>query len=133
VRKDIGNIMDNLAATFEYPDGTILSYSANQFATRSFADISETFITERGAINTSRQGYKLYDADKRGAPPQEVQSPSSKGDITADAVNAFIEGARTGKLENAAFYAADSTLTAILAREAIYRGKEMTWDQLLKG
>jgi len=133
VRKDIGNIMDNLAATFEYPDGTILSYSANQFSTRSFADISETFITERGAINTSRQGYKLYDADKRFTPPHEVQSPSSKGDITADAVNAFIDGARTGKLENAAFYAADSTLTAILAREAIYKGKEMTWDQLLKG
>ena len=51
----------------------------------------------------------------------------------ASAVNAFIEGARTGKLENAAFYAADSTLTAIMAREAIYKGKEMTWDQLLKG
>jgi hypothetical protein len=45
-------------------------------------------------------------------------------------VDEFIEGARTGKLENAAFTAAESTLTAILAREAIYSGKEMTWQQL---
>ena len=132
VRKDIGNIMDNLAATFEYPYGTILSYSANQFSTRSFNDVSETFLCEHGAINTSRQGYSLYDADKRGTPPEVVRSESSKKDITADAVNAFIEGARTGKLENAAFYAADSTLTAIMAREAIYRGREMTWNELMK-
>ncbi len=54
----------------------------------------------------------------------------TKGDITADAVNAFVEGARTGKLENAAFTAAESTLTAIMAREAIYSGKEMTWDRI---
>jgi hypothetical protein len=35
-------------------------------------------------------------------------------------------------LENAAFYAAESTLTAIMAREAMYRKREMTWDELLK-
>ena len=92
-----------------------------------------TMMCERAAINTSRQGYSLYDADKRGTPPEVVQSETSKKDITADAVNLFIEGARTGKLENAAFYAADSTLTAIMAREAIYKGREMTWNELMKG
>ena len=123
VRKDIGNIMDNLAVNFEYPDGTIFTYSANQFCTRSYSDVSETFMCEKGAITTSRAGYSLYDADKRGTPPEVVQSPTSKGDITSDAVNQFIEGARTGKIENAAFFAAESTLTAILGREAIYRKK----------
>jgi len=79
------------------------------------------------AIYTSRQGYKLYNGKKSGDPPVEVVT---KGDITADAVNAFVEGARMGKLENAGFTAAESTLTAIMAREAIYSGKEMTWDQI---
>ena len=50
-------------------------------------------------------------------------------DITQDSVNQFIDGARTGKLENAAFTAVEATLTAIMAREAIYSGKEMTWDK----
>jgi predicted dehydrogenase len=131
VRKDIGNIMDNLAVNFEYPDGTIFTYSANQFCTRSYSDVSETFMCEKGAITTSRAGYSLYDADKRGTPPEVVQSATSKGDITSDAVNQFIEGARTGKIENAAFFAAESTLTAILGREAIYRKKELTWSELL--
>jgi hypothetical protein len=54
----------------------------------------------------------------------------TQGDITQDAVNEFVEGARTGKLENAAFYASESTMSAILARESIYNGREITWNQL---
>ena len=125
VRTNIGNIMDNLAATFHYANGVVFSYSANQFSTGGFSDISETFICERGAVNTSRRGYKIF--RNKEAPPEEV---ITAGDITQDAVNEFVEGARTGKIENAAFSAAESTLTAILAREAIYSGREMTWQQL---
>jgi myo-inositol 2-dehydrogenase / D-chiro-inositol 1-dehydrogenase len=125
VRTNIGDIMDNLAATFQFSNGVILSYSANQFSTGGFQDVGETFICENGAIHTSRQGYTVYNKKKRTDPLVEV---ATKYDITADAVNAFVEGARTGKIENAAFTAAESTLTAIMAREAIYSGKEMTWD-----
>jgi len=125
VRKNIGNILDNLAATFHFADGTVFSYSSNQFSTGGFSDVSETFICERGAVNTSRRGYKIY--RNKDAPPEEVRT---EGDITQDAVNQFVEGARTGKIANAAFSAAESTLTAILARESIYSGREMTWEQL---
>ena len=58
-----------------------------------------------------------------------METPTSY-DITEDAVNQFVEGARTGKIENAAPWAVESTLTAIMAREAIYKGKEMTWKDL---
>lgn len=120
VRKDIGNIMDNLAVTFWMPDGMVFSYSANQFSTGGFRDISETFICEKGTITTSRQGYTLYN----GKAPVIVPT---KYDITDDAVNQFVEGARTGKIENAATWAVQSTLTAIMAREAILSGRERTW------
>jgi hypothetical protein len=118
--------MDNLAVTFTFADGMVFSYSANQFSTGGFADISEMFICEKGAVNVSRRGYKLYNKTERNALPEEV---ATDYDITRDAVNEFVEGARTGKIENAAFSAAESTLTAIMAREAIYSGKEMTWDR----
>ncbi|MBI1789532.1 MAG: Gfo/Idh/MocA family oxidoreductase [Acidobacteria bacterium] len=129
VRTDIGNILDNLAVTFQFAGGVVLSYSATQFSTTNFQDVSETFICEKGSINTSRRGYKLYNKTQRGAPPEEV---ATGYDITKDAVDAFVDGARTGKLENAAFSAAESTLTAIMGREAIYSGKEMTWDQVTR-
>src|SRR5207247_9598338 len=44
VRKNIGDIMDNLAVTFKFDDGTIFSYSADQFAAGGCKDVSETFI-----------------------------------------------------------------------------------------
>lgn len=131
LRKSPGNIMDNLSVTFEFADGMIFSYAAGQFENRAFEDISETFIGEKGTIRTSRQGYQFF--TKRGAPPQVVQSATSKGDITKDAVDQFIEGARTGKIENAGAWAVESTLTAIMAREAMYAGKPMTWADLKVG
>jgi len=130
VRKNIGNIMDNLAATFIFDDGTVFSYSANQFSAGGFQDVSETFLCEKGSITVSRQGYKLYNKERRGAPPEEAKTDY---DITLDAVNEFVAGCRAGRIENAAFPAADSTLTAIMAREAIYNGKEMSWAETIKG
>ena len=127
VRKSPGTILDNLAATFEFADGTIFSYSANQICVNNFTDVSETFMCENGAVNVSRLGYKLYNKAGRREPPVEV---ATNYDITQDAVNQFVEGARTGKIENAAFAAVESTLTAIMAREAIYKGKEMTWKDV---
>ena len=75
MRTNIGNIMDNLAATFQFANGVIFSYSANQFSAGGFQDVSETFICEKGAIYTSRQGYKLYVGQKRGDPPDGSGRP----------------------------------------------------------
>jgi predicted dehydrogenase len=127
VRTNIGDIMDNLAVTLHFENGVVFSYASNQFSAGGYKDVSETFICEKGAINTSRQGYTLYNNDARGAAPEQMPT---KYDITQDAVNEFVEGARTGKLENAAFTAVESTLTAIMAREAIYSGKEKTWKDV---
>jgi myo-inositol 2-dehydrogenase / D-chiro-inositol 1-dehydrogenase len=130
VRKQPGNIMDSLGVTYEFPDGMVFSFSASQFTAGGYTDIGEVFLCEKGTVRTTRRGYEVYNKAERGAPPDIVQTESSKADITLDAVNAFVEGARTGKLENAAFYAVESTLTAILGREAIYSGKPMTWSDL---
>lgn len=130
VRKEPGNILDSLGATFEFADGMVFSYSASQFTAGGYTDIGENFFCEKGTVRTTRRGYEVYNKAQRGAPPEIIQSETSKGDITFDATNAFVEGARTGKLENAAFYAVESTLTAIMAREAIYSGKPMSWSDL---
>jgi hypothetical protein len=78
-------------------------------------------------VQTSRRGYTIQ---REGAKPEVAET---KYDITQDAVNQFIDGCRNGQLENAAFHAAESTLMAILGREAIITGREMTWDKLTKG
>jgi hypothetical protein len=94
----------------------------------AFEDVSETFMCEKGTVRTSRRGITYW--KERNKPAEEVET---KYDITNDAVNQFVEGARTGKLENAALWGAESTLAAIMAREAIYSGREATYDKIVKG
>ena len=120
-----GDIMDSLSCTFQYADGTVFSYSAHQFGAPSiYSDVSETFMCEGGTVRTSRQGITYW--KERGKAPEEV---ATKYDITQDAVNQFIDGARTGKMENAAIWGSESTLMAVMAKDAIYSGREATWDK----
>lgn len=125
-----GDILDSLGCNFQFADGTVFSYSANQFAgaMEGFQDVSETFLCEKGTVRTSRAGVTYW--KERGKPPEQVDT---KYDITQDAVNQFIEGARKGEIENAALWGAESTLMSVMAREAIVTGREVTWDKVAKG
>jgi len=135
-----GDNLDHLAVSFEFANGVHLSYSASQFATRGFRDVGETFICEKGALNTSRQGYRWFnkvvdetplDKGYRTPSPDEIPlEVHTEYDITEDAVNSFVDGVRTGKLENAAFSAVETMYTAIMARTAIYSGRQTTWDEI---
>jgi hypothetical protein len=84
------------------------------------------FFLEKGVVTTSRTGIGIY---REGQKPELTPT---RYDITQDAVNDFIEGARTGKLENAAPWAVESTLTAIMGREAIYAKREMSWNDVAR-
>lgn len=121
-----GNIFDNVSCTFEFPDGRIFSYAANQFRTPGYSDVSETFICEGGALTTSRRGYVIH---RPGQPPERVET---NYDITVDVVNEFVEGVRTGKVENAALAAVVSTLTAVMALKACVTGAPVTWEEVSK-
>ncbi len=125
-KRQYGDIFDNVACTFQFADGMVFSYSANQFRTPGFSDVSETFICDKGAVNVSRNGYTIW--REKGAP----EIARTKYDITEDIVREFIEGARSGKLENAAFSAAESTLVAVMALEACVTGREVTWERISK-
>ena len=123
--RQYGDIFDNLSCTFQYEDGLVFSYNANQFGPGpAWSDVSETFVCQKGSVNVSRRGYTVY---RTGQTPETV---TTKYDITIDAVSQFIDGALTGKIENAAFHAAESTLTAVMALEACVKGEAMTWDRV---
>jgi len=139
-RRTYGDILDHLTVSFEFANGVHCSYSANQFSTRGYSDIGETFVCEKGAISTSRQGYRWFNkvvdetpVDKGYRTPAGDEEPAevhTKYDITEDAVLSFVGGVRSGQVENAVFSAVDSMYTAIMAREAIYNRREMTWGEV---
>lgn len=138
-----GDNLDHLTVSFEYANGVHFSFAANQFSTRGYRDVGETFICEKGAMHTSRQGYRWFNKivdetplDKGYRTPVPAEEPlevHTNYDITEDAVNSFVGGVQTGKIENAVFSAVETMYTAMMARASIYTGKEVTWDEILKG
>lgn len=135
-----GDNLDHLTLSFEFASGVHFSYSANQFSTRGFRDVGETFICEKGAIHTSRQGYRWFNKvvdetplDKGYRTPSPEEEPSdvhTMYDITEDAVASFVEGVRSGKVENGVVTAVETMYTALMARQAIYTRKEVTWEEI---
>ena len=124
-RTDIGDIYDSLACSFQFEDGTICSYTANQFGNMvGYSDVSETFVCEKGSVNVGRKGYTIY------RPGKPNETGETKYDITLDNVNQFVEGVRTGKIENAALWGAESTLVAVMALTACTSGQPMTWEKV---
>jgi predicted dehydrogenase len=129
VRRDVGDIMDNCSLSYQFGSGLVFSYSANQFSRTNingWNEVGETFICEKGTVFTSRAKVVVY------RPDQEPEVANVNYDITEDAVNQFVEGARTGKIENAAIWAARSTLAAVMGAEACYQRKPMYWQDFMK-
>lgn len=127
-RREIGDILDNVALNFQYGSDLCFSYQATQFNrpnVNGWDDVGETFICEKGTVHTSRSRTRIH------LPGQPVKETIVKHDITQEAVDAFIDGARTGKIENAAIWAAKSTLSAVMARDSVYTGREYSWYDVL--
>jgi myo-inositol 2-dehydrogenase / D-chiro-inositol 1-dehydrogenase len=127
IRNDIGDIMDSLSVSFKFADGRVYSHCANQFDNGRYRDVGEYFFGTKGVVTTSRGGYTIQVAGK------EPYEKKTNYNINQDVVDHFILGVQ-GKIpvENAAVFAAESTLTAIMARIAIDEGREMTFEEVFK-
>lgn len=117
-----GHIFDHFAVEYEYPDGRRLwSMCRQQDGTAS--RVGEQFTGTRGSSN----------AFDRITGRRPWQHPELKG------VQPFVEehrdlvaSIRAGRPLNEGRRIAESTLTAILGREAAYTGQTVTWDELVR-
>ena len=127
-RREIGDILDNATLNYQYGSDLCFGYQATQFNrpnVNGWDDVGETFMCEKGTVQTSRKMIRVF------LPGQPVKETAVPHDITQEAVDAFVDGARTGKIENAAIWAAKSTLTAVMGRDSIYTGREYSWYDVL--
>ncbi len=119
-----GHIFDHFAIDFEYPNGArVLSMCRQIEGTRD--RIGEHFIGTAGASDASTfiQGAKPW---KHTAPPREQRISPYVQEHTD-----LVASLRAGKPLNELKQVAESTLTAIMGREAAYTGQEITWDVML--
>jgi predicted dehydrogenase len=115
----VGNIWDHFAVEFEYPNG-IPMYSYCTHIPGIKSDISEEVYGSKGSSNVG--GYRI----------------NKKRVFEGDEINPYVQehidllhSIRSGKPLNELQSVAESTMTAILGREAAYSGQVLTWEQVL--
>ena len=118
-----GHIYDHFAVDFEYPSGARVMSMCRQIEGTTNR-IGENFIGTKGSSDASSR--------ITGATPWTYQKPERAVNPYVQEHTDLIASIRAGKPLNELRTVAESTLTAILGREAAYTGQELTWDQVLK-
>jgi predicted dehydrogenase len=118
-----GHIYDHFAIDFEYPNGARVISMCRQIENTA-GKIDEHFIGTKGSSNAAGSilGANAWKLQLTGKPTNPYVQEHTD----------LIASIRAGKPYNELKQVAESTLTAIMGREAAYTGQEMTWDQILK-
>ena len=117
-----GHIYDHFAVDFEYANGArVMSMCRQIEGTRG--RVGENVIGTRGSADPAG---KIL-----GARAWTYQAPEKPVSPYVQEHTDLIASIRAGKPYNELKTVAESTLTAILGREAAYTGQEISWDEIL--
>jgi myo-inositol 2-dehydrogenase / D-chiro-inositol 1-dehydrogenase len=122
-----GDQYDYFAVDYEFADGSHFASYARQVNGCANAVEERVFGTKGQSYSTSNR------AEIKGA--NEWKFRRAKKDFVSPYVQEHIDliaSIREGKGLNEARRIAESTLTAIMGREACYTGRAITWDEMMK-
>jgi myo-inositol 2-dehydrogenase/D-chiro-inositol 1-dehydrogenase len=142
IRTDTGDCKDNFNVVFTYPGDVQISFGSTQFDTPEFDACVRLFGSEGSSEchydwRVSIAGKNKWDAGL--GPSKQGEQFSAAGSFHGsldqadpEKQKAFVASITSGKFHNQASQGAESALSAMLARNAAYSGKALTWDELLK-
>jgi predicted dehydrogenase len=114
--EEYGNIYDHISADFVYPNGVHMASRCRQYRNPTANNVSELIVGTKGRMD-SRQ--------LRGVKPEHNPYEQEHTDL----VNSILG---TGRYINEAMSVAESTMTALMGREAAYSGQRITWDMMME-
>jgi len=117
-----GHIYDHFAVDYEYANGARIVSMCRQIPGTANR-VGESFIGTKGRSDASRQ--------ITGSQPWTYTPPTPRSNGFVQEHTDLIASIRSGKPYNELKQIAQSTLVAIMGREAAYTGQEMTWDGVL--
>ncbi|MDX1979259.1 MAG: Gfo/Idh/MocA family oxidoreductase [Bryobacteraceae bacterium] len=123
--KGYGDNRDHVHVTYSYPDNVSGLLVGTGLAAPGFRYVFEQFHGPAGTIEVSENYWKLLRGLKEEAGERATRNPS------VDSVAAFVGRVAQNKPENSGARGIESTLTAILGRMAMDRGREVTWDEMM--
>jgi predicted dehydrogenase len=138
VRTDIGDVNDHFVTIYQYPGSINVGFQSTQYLPK-WADVVVRFLGSKGFAEAHYSGGVFISGQNEWkaqppAPTAERQRPEVDplSEATPEKVKSFISNIQSGKYENQLQQGAESTLSAMMGREAAYKRKEMTWEQLKK-
>jgi hypothetical protein len=119
-----GEIWDNFAVEYEYPSGARMYSYCGQIK-RAWSSVSEAVHGTKGTSNPGGS-YRTTDGQNWRS-SLKLQSGNPYVQEHIDLINAIIKGTDLNETKAVT----DSTLTAIMGREAAYSGAGVSWDEIL--
>jgi len=124
-------MMDGFSVMYIYENDMHLDYSQLYLHPRNLKELANAqwylVFGETGTVNLSKG--RLYEMRAAGEPREIV--PANVREAKEDAMSEFYACIRENRKPVAGIeVAATAALTAILGREAIYRGRSVTWKEL---
>ncbi len=117
---EVGNIFDLFCIEYEYAGGVPM-YSFCSHVPGTTQDVSETVYGSKGVSRVN-----AYQINKEKVAGKDPVNPYVQEHI--DLLKSIADGKPLEELTGVA----ESTLTAIMGRMAVYTGKTVTWEQALK-
>ena len=141
-RPDPGDVYGHCAVSFWYPNDVHVSFASKQFGTGAF-DVSERFFGARGESQSPYSGPLGITGDENwtwaGSEKKQDGQFSAAGtfadnlaEADAEKHKSFIGSIMSGAFHNQAATGVESSLSAMLGRMAMYTGREVTWDELVR-
>ena len=156
IREDTGDCWDHYDVTLTYPDDVHLNVNTFQGG-KALSDASIRLFGARGVAElhylgvvgiygeqpwewegsagpaSPRVGHANIYSTAEARPGKNAAgfSPDALEQADPEKEKAFIASITSGDFHNQAAMGAETTLSTILAREAAYSGKTITWDELL--
>lgn len=141
-RPDFGDAFSNFQVIYQYPNNVNVSIHTTKVGPQ-FGDVCCKFIGTKGYAEAHYSGGVFINGENKWdsgiarsadeLTPQQLAAGvfnSSLHDADANKDQAFIKSIETGNYLNETRSGAESTLTAILGREAATTQRKMTWDEV---
>jgi len=119
-----GEIWDNFAVEFEYGNGVRMHSYCGQIK-RSWSSVSEAVVGTKGTANPAGS-IQVHGERRVRIRPENARNPYVQEHV--DLIQAIVNDTELNETKNVT----DSTLTAIMGREAAYSGGLVQWDDILK-
>ncbi|MGH9401322.1 MAG: Gfo/Idh/MocA family protein [Terriglobia bacterium] len=146
VRTDAGDAYGHYNVTYHYPNDVTINFGSTQFD-KGWWDVAGRFFGSKGVSEWHYSGPVAIYGDEPwswSTHQSAGQSSGGKGQFSVTGafsdnlaqadpkkLGSFVDSIVSGKFHNQAAQGAESTLSAMLAREAAYMGRELTWEELV--